>query len=102
METSNCVDEEFADKLVAWAEIIRKTYMEDAIDELISTRRLVHIVKAFSVFKDRSKAINLCINRFDDDTKNAFMDLYTKIDSPSVEEPVAPIQEQIVDDEIPF
>jgi|LakMenEpi03Aug12_release.lakeMendotaPanAssembly.Ray.scaffolds.fasta_scaffold02261_37 hypothetical protein len=104
METSNCVDEEFADKLVAWAEIIRKTYMEDAIDELISTRRLVHIVKAFSVFKDRSKAINLCINRFDDDTKNAFMDLYSKIDSPPMEEPVNSVQENKVteDEDIPF
>jgi hypothetical protein len=104
METSNCVDEEFADKLVAWAEIIRKTYMEDAIDELISTRRLVHIVKAFSVFKDRSKAINLCINRFDDDTKNAFMDLYSKIDSPPMEEPITPVQENKVteDEDIPF
>ena len=104
METSICVDEEFADKLVAWAEIIRKTYMEDAIDELISTRRLVHIVKAFSVFKDRSKAINLCINRFDDDTKNAFMDLYSKIDSPPMEEPVNSVQENKVteDEDIPF
>jgi hypothetical protein len=104
MEINNCLDEEFADKLVAWAEIIRKTYMEDAIDELISTRRLVHIVKAFAVFKDRSKAINLCISRFDDDTKNAFMDLYSKIDSPPMEEPTAPVQENKVteDEDIPF
>ena len=101
MEQHSCVDEEFADKLVTWAEVIRKTYLEDAVDELISTRRLVHIVKAFSMFKDRQKAIELCINRFDSDTKNAFLDLYKKMESP-VEEPVAPIQEQIVDDEIPF
>ena len=101
MEQHSCVDEEFADKLVTWAEVIRKTYLEDAVDELISTRRLVHIVKAFSMFKDRQKAIELCINRFDSDTKNAFLDLYKKMESP-VEEPVAPIQEQNVDDEIPF
>ena len=101
MEQHSCVDEEFADKLVTWAEVIRKTYLEDAVDELISTRRLVHIVKAFSMFKDRQKAIELCINRFDSDTKNAFLDLYKKMESP-VEEPVAPNQEQIVDDEIPF
>ena len=101
MEQHSCVDEEFADKLVTWAEVIRRTYLEDAVDELISTRRLVHIVKAFSMFKDRQKAIELCINRFDSDTKNAFLDLYKKMESP-VEEPVAPIQEQIVDDEIPF
>lgn len=103
MESNSCLDEEFADKLVAWAEIIRKTYMEDAIDELISTRRLVHIVKAFSVFKDRSKSINLCINRFDDDTKNAFMDLYNKIDTPQVADvPVPETPMQSPDVEIPF
>jgi len=84
METLNNLDEDFADKLVAWAEIIRKTYMEGAIDEIISTRRLVHIVKAHSVFNDRQKAINLCINRFDADTKTAFLDLYKKMDAPEV------------------
>jgi len=95
------LDEEFADKLVTWADVIRKTYLEDAIDELISTRRLVHIVKAFSMFKDQSKAIELCINRFDSDTKNAFMDLYTKMSQPKVEEEiiVPPITS---DDEVPF
>tara|TARA_R110000868_G_scaffold107713_1_gene294551 strand:+ start:719 stop:1894 length:1176 start_codon:yes stop_codon:yes gene_type:complete len=101
MEQHSCVDEEFADKLVTWAEVIRKTYLEDAVDELISTRRLVHIVKAFSMFRDRQKAIELCINRFDSDTKNAFLDLYKKMEAPT-EEPVAPIQENIVDEDIPF
>jgi hypothetical protein len=101
MEQHSCVDEEFADKLVTWAEVIRKTYLEDAVDELISTRRLVHIVKAFSMFRDRQKAIELCINRFDSDTKNAFLDLYKKMETP-VEETAPPVQQNIVDDEIPF
>ena len=102
MEAINNVDEEFADKLVSWAEIIRKTYMEGAIDELISTRRLVHIVKAFSVFKDRQKAINLCINRFDADTKTAFMDLYSKMDNPPEEKVVSGNTQENVNEEIPF
>lgn len=102
MEQHGCVDEEFADKLVNWAEVIRKTYLEDAVDELISTRRLVHIVKAFSMFKDRKKAIELCINRFDSDTKDAFLDLYKKMETP-VEEPVAPFHPTPpIDEEIPF
>ena len=74
-------DEDFADKLVKWADIIRKTFMDGGIDELIATRRLVHIVKAYSVFGDRMKAIQMCINRFDDETKSAFIDLYTKVDA---------------------
>jgi len=86
MQEKNCVDEDFADKLVTWGEIIRKTFIDGGIDEIISTRRLVHIVKAFSMFNDRLKAIELCINRFDGETKNAFMDLYTKMDAPPVVE----------------
>ena len=74
-------DEGFAKKLVDWADVIRKTFYDDAIDEVISTRRLVHIVKAFSIFKDKLKAINLCVARFDNETKDAFLDLYTKIDA---------------------
>lgn len=81
MEIYNCLDEDFADRLTAWASIIRKTYLEEGIDEIISTRRLVHIVKAFSIFKDKLLAIELCINRFDEDTKAAFLDLYTKVDT---------------------
>lgn len=73
-------DNDFAEKLVDWAEIIRKSFDEDAVDEVISTRRLVHIAKTYSVFGDKSKAIELCLNRFDDDTKFSFMDLYRKID----------------------
>ena len=71
---------EFANSLVTWADIIRKTFYEGGVDELISTRRLVHIVEAFSIFKDKMKAIELCTNRFDFDTKTSFLDLYTKID----------------------
>ena len=80
MEVANCVDEEFATNLVNWAEVIRKTFYEGAIDELVSTRRLEHIVKAFAMFGDRLKAIQLCVNRFDTETKSAFVDLYTKVD----------------------
>jgi MoxR-like ATPase len=101
MEQHSCLDEEFADKLVTWAEVIRKTYLEDAVDELISTRRLVHIVKAFSMFRDRQKAIELCVNRFDADTKNAFLDLYKKMEAPPVE-PVVEQPTQAMDEDIPF
>jgi len=71
---------EFATSLVTWADIIRKTYYEGGVDELISTRRLVHIVEAFSIFKNKMKSIEMCTNRFDLDTKTSFLDLYTKID----------------------
>ena len=74
------VDSEFAKSLVTWADIIRKTYYEGGVDELISTRRLVHIVEAFSIFKNKMKAIEMCTNRFDLDTKTSFLELYTKID----------------------
>ena len=84
MEKVNNVDEDFATHLVTWSDVIRKTYYEGAIDELISTRRLEHIVNAFAVFKDKQKAVQLCVNRFDEDTKEAFIDLYAKVD-PSVE-----------------
>jgi MoxR-like ATPase len=77
----NKVDEDFADKLVTWAEIIRKTFKEGAIDELVSTRRLEHIVNAYAMFDDRMKSIELCVNRFDEDTKSAFTELYTKVDA---------------------
>ena len=81
MGVAECVDEDFADKLVMWADIIRKTFYEGGIDELVSTRRLEHIVKAYAMFSDRLKAIQLCVNRFDTDTKSAFIDLYTKVDA---------------------
>jgi cobaltochelatase CobS len=73
-------DNEFAENLVKWADVIRKTFNEGGVDEIISTRRLVHIAKTYSIFKDRQKAIQLCVNRFDEETKLAFLDLYTKVD----------------------
>ena len=75
------IDKEFINKLVDWADIIRKTFYDGGVDEVISTRRLVHIAKAFSIFNDRMTSIDLCINRFDEDTKMSFKDLYTKIDA---------------------
>ena len=84
MNKANCVDEDFALHLVTWSDVIRKTYYEGAIDELISTRRLEHIVNAYAMFTDKTKAIELCVNRFDEDTKAAFIDLYAKVD-PSVQ-----------------
>jgi len=73
-------DEKFATNLITWADIIRKTFYEGGVDEIISTRRLVHIVEAFTIFKNKMKAIEMCTNRFDVDTKTSFMDLYTKVD----------------------
>ncbi len=84
MAKANIDDDEFATHLVTWSDVIRRTYYDGAIDELISTRRLEHIVNAFAVFGDKQKAVQLCVNRFDDDTKQAFIDLYTKVD-PTVE-----------------
>ena len=78
----NISDSDFIDKLVSWADIIRKTYMEGAIDQLITTRRLVHISNAYAIFNmDRMKAITMCVNRFDEETKVAMTDLYTKVDA---------------------
>ena len=73
-------DDEFANKLVDWADVIRKSFYEGAVDEVISTRRLVHIAKAFSMFNDKMKSIEVCLARFDEDTKATFLDLYTKVD----------------------
>jgi hypothetical protein len=75
-----CSDAEFCKRLSDWADIIRKTFYDGGIDEIISTRRLVHIVKAFDIFQDRLEAVQLCLNRFDDETKQAFLDLYSKVD----------------------
>jgi len=78
-------DKVFIDRLITWAEVIRKSFADGAVDEVISTRRLVHIAKAFSIFGNRLKAIELCLNRFDTDTKTAFLDLYTKVDAEAVQ-----------------
>ena len=75
-----CADENFCKRLADWADIIRKTFYDGGIEEIISTRRLVHIVKAYSIFDDKAKAISVCVNRFDDETKQAFLELYDKVD----------------------
>lgn len=85
-------DDDFADKLVMWADVIRKTFSEGGCDEIISTRRLVHIVETFGIFQDKMKAIGMCLNRFDDDTKASFLDLYTKIDVSSSEVVIDDVQ----------
>ena len=79
-------DKEFVENLCQWADVVRQSFGQGATDEIISTRRLVHIAKAYGIFKDRMKAIELCVNRFDLETKTAFLDLYSKVDS-SVESP---------------
>jgi len=81
MKKYGAVDEEFATNLVTWAEVIRKTFFDGGVDEVISTRRLDHIVKAFAIFGDKMQSIELCVARFDEDTKASFLDLYTKIDA---------------------
>lgn len=81
LESVNRADDTFADNLVTWAEAIRRTFDDSGCDEVISTRRLVHIAKAYGIFGDRVKAINFCLNRFDTDTKISFVDLYSKIDA---------------------
>ena len=81
MDKFGAKDDEFVQKLIDWADIIRKTFYDEGVDEVISTRRLCHIVQTFSIFNDRMKSIDLCISRFDDDTIEAFIDLYSKVDS---------------------
>jgi cobaltochelatase CobS len=76
----NNTDADFAEKLVKWAQVIRKTFYDGGVDEIISTRRLVHIAKAFDIFGKRNKAIEVCVNRFDTDTKQSFLELYSKVD----------------------
>ena len=80
MTNLGCLDEEYAGKLVDWADLIRKTFYDGGVDEIIATRRLVHIIHAFAIFKDRMKAIQMCTARFDEQTKETFMDLYSKLD----------------------
>ena len=75
-----CSDDDFCQRLVDWADIIRKTFYDGGVEEIISTRRLVHIVKAYNIFGDKAKAIQVCVNRFDDETKQSFLELYDKVD----------------------
>ena len=81
MKKYGAVDDAFAANLVTWADVIRKTFYDGGVDEVISTRRLDHIVKAFAIFGDKMQAIELCVSRFDEDTKVSFLDLYTKVDA---------------------
>ena len=81
LQASGITATEFVDKLVTWADVIRKSFFEGALSEIISTRRLVHICEAYAIFgENKVKAIELCLNRFDVDTKNAFLELYKKVD----------------------
>ena len=80
-DSLGCVDKDFCTRLVDWADIIRKTFYDGGIEEIISTRRLVHIIRAYSIFQDKAKAIQVCVNRFDDETKQAFLELYDKVDA---------------------
>ena len=92
-------DQDFVEKLTQWADIVRQSFDQGAVDEIISTRRLVHIAKAFKIFDDRMKAIELCVSRFDTDTKMAFLDLYSKVDAkvdaPAQVKPTLPDSEEI-------
>jgi MoxR-like ATPase len=96
-------DKEFVKCLVKWADVVRQSFDQGATDEIISTRRLVHIAKAFNIFGDRMRAIELCVNRFDTETKTAFLDLYSKVDA-EVNAPVANTVTPTVatSDEVPF
>jgi len=78
--TMDMDDRNFCKRLVDWADIIRKTFYDGGIEEIISTRRLVHIIRAYSIFNDKAKAIQVCTNRFDDETKQCFLELYDKVD----------------------
>ena len=89
LERSGKKDKDFCKKLVTWADVIRKTFFDGGVDEIISTRRLVHIVQAFTIFKDKIKAIEVCTNRFDEDTKNSFVELYSKVDGGATAETIA-------------
>ncbi len=102
MTSYDCLDVDFAENLVKWADAIRKTFDDGGVDETITTRRMTHIVRAYAIFKNQTKAIELCCNRFDTATKTAFIDLYDKIANPqpevAVEQPVEPKPT----DEVPF
>ena len=101
MDTFGCPDKEFAETLVKWADAIRRTFADGGVDETITTRRMIHIVRAYAIFKKREKAVELCCNRFDSATKSAFIDLYEKVANPAPEV-VAPEVAPTPADEVPF
>jgi hypothetical protein len=101
LATSGMIDGDFVKKLVSWADIVRKSFYEGAVSEIISTRRLVHICEAYAIFnQNREKSIQLCLNRFDIDTKASFLDLYKKLDEtitpPVAATTTAPVTEEVV------
>jgi midasin (ATPase involved in ribosome maturation) len=101
LATSGLIDGDFVKKLVSWADIVRKSFYEGAVSEIISTRRLVHICEAYAIFnQNREKSIQLCLNRFDIDTKASFLDLYKKLDEtitpPVAATTTAPVTEEVV------
>jgi MoxR-like ATPase len=100
---SGIEDQDFADKLVNWADMIRKAFYDGAVSDIISTRRLVHICEAYAIFgRDREKAIKLCLNRFDVDTKGGFWDLYAKLDETVAPKPTETVTAVNLDEEVPF
>ena len=102
METYGCLDAEFAETLVKWAEAIRRTFEDGGVDETITTRRMIHIVRAFAIFKNQQKAVELCCNRFDAATKAAFIDLFDKVANPQPEPVVVAETAPSPSDEVPF
>lgn len=103
METYSCVNDVFAETLVKWAEAIRRTFEDGGVDETITTRRMIHIVRAYAIFKSEKKAVELCCNRFDSATKLAFIDLYEKVANPEPEAPAQPTVAAVdPTQEIPF
>jgi hypothetical protein len=100
MELFGAVDDDFAETLTKWSATIRKTFEDGGVEDIISTRRLCHIVQTFAIFQNRKKSIELCVSRFDDDTSAAFLDLYTKIDA-SVQQPT-PATDDSEEYQIPF
>jgi hypothetical protein len=97
-------DRDFCKRLCDWSDIIRKTFYDGGIEEIISTRRLVHIIRAYSIFRDKAKAIQVCVNRFDDETKQAFLELYDKVDADFVMPSAEPVLTVEVEGgtEVPF
>ena len=104
------VEDDFVDKLVKWADVIRKAFKDGAVDEIVTTRRLIDIVKTYSIFNNKMKSITMCLERFDDETRDSFADLYTKVDAgASYEEITAEagvhieeVEEESSEDGVPF
>lgn len=92
MTKLNCVDESFASCLSKWADAIRRTYEAGGVDEIMSTRRITHIVTAFSIFKNKNKAVELCCNRFDAQTKQAFLEMFRAVSPDEIQPTIAPVE----------